>query len=344
MGNARRDIFIDFLKGLCIISVVLTHSLPVEVQKSTAFALWGQMAVPLFLILQTYHVFNAALRRKRDGNPPAPLCGHYNFGKVWNRIMLPFLTVTLLTAAALTAAGRDIPTIISSCISSGGIGPGSYYVWIYLQFFLLIPLFIPLFLRFGSGYFTLSLFIILSQCLEWTCIFIEIPEPAYRLSCLRYIFLIYFGFLWTSNHICRTITVPQTIAALLSMVILTVIYYTDSSLHPFLHDSAWRTFHWVCYFYVAMLLPRIIWWIYLRIPANVKNLIVEAGRYSYEIFLWQMMVFVLFPRFILNTGHAVVDTTLFILLSTFLSILPVVAWKRMRPMLSSKWLNMTDKA
>lgn len=332
MDENRRDIFIDFLKGMCIIGVVLTHSLPVELQKLTAFALWGQMAVPLFLTLQAYHVFRHAIGRRERGLEPLPLRQHYNFGKVWTRILSPFVIVTILTGLILAVAGRDINTLLRSCVSSGGIGPGSYYVWIYLQFFLLLPLFIPLMLRHGSKPLTLVTFIIAAQCLEWVCIFTQIPEPLYRLLGLRYLFLIYFAYVWTTSHISRTITRTQTIAALASMVILTILYYTDSSLNPWLHDTPWRTFHWVCYFYVAFLLPRVIWAIYNRVPAGVKNAIAEAGRYSYEIFLWQMMVFVLFPKFLFNTGHAILDSTLIIILSTAAAILPVVAWKRFRAM------------
>lgn len=344
MGHAGRDIFIDFLKGLCIISVVLTHSLPVVVQKYSAFALWGQMAVPLFLMLQAYHVYSNALRRRHEGLPQLPLHLSYRISKVWTRILRPFLTVTLITALLLALAGRDISTIISSCISSGGIGPGSYYVWIYLQFFLLIPVFTPIFLRYGAGPLTLTAFIIVSQGLEWLCMLTHISEPLYRLSCLRYIFLIYFAFLWATNHISRTITFRQTMVSLLSMALLTVTYYTDFSLNPLLHDSAWRTFHWICYFYAALLLPRFIWWLYLHLHERLRIAIAEIGRYSYEIFLWQMMVFVLFPRFIIDTGNSVIDTTLFIILSTFISIFPVVAWKRQKPTILPKWLNMTDKA
>jgi len=330
-GN-NRDIFIDFLKGLCIIGVVLTHSLPVEVQKHVAFALWGQMAVPLFLMLQAYHVFRRAIDRHEHGLEPLPLRRHYNFGKVWTRILRPFLFVTLLTGLVLAVAGRDIHTLLWSCVSSGGIGPGSYYVWIYLQFFLLIPLFTPLMLRYGSRPLTLVTFIIAAQCLEWLCILTQIPEPLYRLLGLRYLFLIYFAYVWAGSHISRTISTAQTTASLASMVILTAIYYTGSSLNPWLHDTAWRTFHWVCYFYVALLLPRGIWAIYNRVPQQVKNIIAEAGRFSYEIFLWQMMVFVLFPKFLFKTGHPLLDSTLIIILSTAAAILPVIAWKRFKAM------------
>ena len=55
----KRDLFIDFLKGICIICVVLTHNLPQSVMKASVFVAWGDMAVPLFLLFQSYHVFHS---------------------------------------------------------------------------------------------------------------------------------------------------------------------------------------------------------------------------------------------------------------------------------------------
>lgn len=141
----QRDLFIDFLKGLCIICVVLTHNLPSEVMKATVFVLWGAMAVPLFLTLQSYHVF------KHGTASAKKLSEYYSWKKLWYRILKPFVIVTIATGAILVIAGHDPIGVIKGAIVSGGIGPGSYYVWIYLQFALLLPLCLTLFNKMGGG-------------------------------------------------------------------------------------------------------------------------------------------------------------------------------------------------
>ena len=55
------DPFIDFVKGVCIVLVVLTHCLPDIVQFYVLFPLWGRPAVPLFLIIQVLHTYKEGL-------------------------------------------------------------------------------------------------------------------------------------------------------------------------------------------------------------------------------------------------------------------------------------------
>lgn len=139
-----RDLFIDFLKGLCIICVILTHNLPPAVMKASVFILWGAMAVPLFLILQSYHVFKHGITTSKKFSE------YYPWKKIWQRILKPFAIITLATGAILVIAGHDPVSVIKEAIYAGGIGPGSYYVWIYLQFALLLPVCLTLFNKNGG--------------------------------------------------------------------------------------------------------------------------------------------------------------------------------------------------
>ncbi len=174
----------------------------------------------------------------------------------------------------------------------------------------------------------LILFVIVSQGVEWLCIYIDMPESVYRLSCLRYLFLIYLGYVWATNRISKAITKRQLILSFISLAILLTLYYTTGSLKPFLHDTPWRPFHWICYFYAALLLPWLIWKLYDKLPLKIRAIIGEVGKWSYEIFLFQMMVFILYPHSRLSVGNPYLDTIIFIVLSTLLSIIPVLIWKR----------------
>lgn len=49
------DPFIDYLKGVCIFLVVLAHCLPHT--EYILFPLWGDQAVPLFLLIQVFHAY-----------------------------------------------------------------------------------------------------------------------------------------------------------------------------------------------------------------------------------------------------------------------------------------------
>lgn len=127
------DPFLDFLKGFCIFSVVLNHCLFTALHLPKTFLLflyWGQLAVPLFLILQAYHVF------RRDYQP----VNGAQLAKMLRKIFLPFACVTLLEFL-LQLAFKDYSflELAKRTIRSGGLGPGSYYFWVYLQFFFIVP-------------------------------------------------------------------------------------------------------------------------------------------------------------------------------------------------------------
>lgn len=126
-----RDGYIDFLKGVCIIWVVLTHNLPPYLQDSIGFSVWGAMAVPLFLLLQCYHVF-----RKGFSTLNIKWRSFYNVKKLLHRIILPFIFTTVCSAIVLVLSGSPLLNVIKNALIEGGIGPGSYYFWIYVQFLI----------------------------------------------------------------------------------------------------------------------------------------------------------------------------------------------------------------
>ena len=55
--NEGYDPFIDFLKGICIFLVILKHALPASWEFALYFPLWGDAAVPIFLLIQAFHFF-----------------------------------------------------------------------------------------------------------------------------------------------------------------------------------------------------------------------------------------------------------------------------------------------
>ena len=65
----------------------------------------------------------------------------------------------------------------------------------------------------------------------------------------------------------------------------------NANLEPVFFSSGWNIFHGVCYFYPAMLLVYLIKKLYEVLPQSARDFTKKCGKYSYEIFLWQMFVF-----------------------------------------------------
>lgn len=155
--------FLDFLKGCCILFVIGSHCLPA--QQYILYPIWGQMAVPLFLLIQSFHVF-----KKEDVS-----LDKKSFVKLVNRILLPFFLVTSVAfLLKMIQEGGFTYNLLKQTIVSGGIGPGSYYPWLYLQFFLLLPI-VFLFINKFSMNLLLSgiIFILISELLELLCWYIN---------------------------------------------------------------------------------------------------------------------------------------------------------------------------
>ena len=160
------DPFIDFIKGVSILFVVLTHCLPY--QDYILFSFWGAQAVPLFLLIQVFHNYKKQLDKNQHP---------YNFNKLWKRILRPFILLLALQIVLQAFLSGDLLDTIKNAIISGGIGPGSYYVLIYIQFFLLLPVLHPL-LRDSSAFkYIILLFTSLSIIIELILSYTSPPPP-----------------------------------------------------------------------------------------------------------------------------------------------------------------------
>ena len=135
------DLSLDFVKGVCILLVILNHSTGFTFHQDSWFFLWGYPAVPLFLLIQVYHSY----KKEFDGI-------HIQWVKIWKRAFFPFLLVqTLLFAyVVVTQPTRSLHSIFMAAFYWGGRGPSSYYPWIYIQFAILLPCLRPLFRSIGD--------------------------------------------------------------------------------------------------------------------------------------------------------------------------------------------------
>lgn len=125
------------------------------------------------------------------------------------------------------------------------------------------------------------------------------PDYMYRLLFLRYFFLTYLGYLWVKRGI-----VLNKINILLSIISITAIgllYYGKSfgligEYEPLVFTTDWTIFHWFSYFLPWSFLSFFICKSYKKVEGTkIGAILLLAGKRSFEIFLFQMLVFQVSP-------------------------------------------------
>lgn len=274
------DPFIDFLKAYSIICVIIAHILPAEFYKYLLFQIWGDMQVPMFVLIQLFHAYKKGVKPK------------LNWSSLLKRIFLPFVAIQaiIIVFKALTGGG----ILLTSFIISGGYGPGSYYIWIYLQIAFLLVFLWP-WLRKLSLEQTLLVFLIVSVGFEVILSFVDCPDWLYRLLCVRYLFLIPLGLIWVEKGVL--INKKTVLYSVISIVAVLFFVFTNYDLEPFFYNTGWETHRWICYFYLPILLTYVLHLIWNRMKENqlVEKAVKWTAARSYEIFLSQMAVFVCLP-------------------------------------------------
>lgn len=314
------DPFIDFLKGICIVFVLLNHCMPSSLQQYTLFSLWGGNAVPIFLLIQVFHSYKQGI-----------LSSKVNFSKLWNRIIKPFLLTEfiILFVCSLEAyfSNNSVPAFLSTAFYGGGRGPGSYYPWIYVQFAIILPLISFVFKKLNSWQLPI-VFIIISQAFETISSLTNIPDwPYYSLSFVRYTFLFYLGYLMASDKVF--INKYTLLLSILSLIITIVIVYFPINFSPiFRSNFFWKNCHWPCYIFIPYMLIGFYKILYEKLHDGIVKFMVIVGKRSYEIFLFQLFYFmVIAPKFrilLKVLGNNYVEKFLYIIVSVLICILPFI--------------------
>ena len=134
-GKKQRIEFLDYLKAVCVIMVIITHY-GWEDKTSPFFTMLINMAVPVFMIVSGYN-FAMSNRKKADGNLEK-MYGWNMMKPKLIRFLLPFFAICLLEILLLAAQDKNIP--LFRIFVLGAYGPGSYYVPIMLQLLVIFPL------------------------------------------------------------------------------------------------------------------------------------------------------------------------------------------------------------
>lgn len=314
---------IDYIKGLCIIFVVLTHSMYRSELRQILFPYWGDTAVPIFIIIQAFHYYKKGL----DLRMP-------NVLKLWKRILLPFIiTLVLMFTAQFFICYDETDGIFSPNLYWDKRGPGSYYIFIYMELAFVIPLFAPLFKKISTKW-ALLLFIILSQLIEIISSIIHCPDIIYRNLFLRYTFLIFIGYLMAKGLILNKLTFGVGVIGIISLYLFN---YTDIDLEPLFYTSLynWKYCHWICYLYIAFLFLWFLKKSYLKLTPykSIQTSIEIIGNYSYYIYLFQIVYYATICNNISSILESLIDNHFierlaYIIISTIICIVPVIYVKR----------------
>lgn len=189
--SAERNKTVDFLKGIAILFVIITHFNWSERERAVLlFPYWVDMAVPTFLFLSGY--VNSLSRNKWVN---INLKTHYSkqrISKNFVRYTTPFLLFYFVEQIIFTIKDFGFsPKERLFQIINGGIGQGSYFFPIIIQFVFIFPLIYELIKKKREKGVAYCLLInVLYEVLK-TAYFMN--EECYRLLVFRYIFVIAMG-------------------------------------------------------------------------------------------------------------------------------------------------------
>lgn len=273
--------FFDFVKFYAITCVLIGHVIPASMLNDIGYGLWAGMQVPLFVLIQAFH----GLKKEHIS---------FNIKKMMLRIVVPFVFVEILLFSYMALMGNyGISSLFYLFLKNGGMGPGSYFPWIYLQLAFIIPVISPYIRK------PFAIWYVLLICEGFEILFslLDFSESIYRLLCVRYFMLLYLGWRWVKEGIVvnyRTLTF-----AFISL--FTVIYFEYFSVddEPYFFTTRWKFHRWPCYYYVAVGGGILLYNAY-KLMAKMEwlfRVMKLLAKCSYEIFLMQMVIIPIFPKF-----------------------------------------------
>lgn len=177
----------------------------------------------------------------------------------------------------------------------GGYGPGSYFPWVYLQLAIILHFARPLFDR-GNTTSQTILWIVICEGFEILDSY-YMPDSIHRLLAIRYLFLIYLSWRWVKDGI--VINKTTILLSILSGLSISYFFYGNFNNEPFFYTTGWSCHRWPCYFYVSTLLCYLLHIIYVSVSniSFIDRTIKFLAKCSYEIYLVQMAVIAILPRF-----------------------------------------------
>ncbi|WP_459925927.1 acyltransferase family protein [Desulfatiferula olefinivorans] len=273
---------IDFIKSIAILFVIVLHSISIELKLDVLapFHMWH--AVPIFMLIAG---INSRLYILREGYAPFKEYSFEQLKKKGTRVLIPFGFVLTVEFFIIYFYKGHMEDSLFTFILSGGYGAGSYFVPVFIQHLLFFPLVLIFLNKSKMSFFSkMAVLFCVSILLEKICIFFFISEDLYCLLYVRYFFAAALGAMLLDSKLR---VYHMIILALISFI---YIFYTSyfgyqiSFIYP-----AWIFQHAPAYFWTLMFV-LLLWFLHSKLGL-VSEKLSEIGRYSYHIFLFQMVYF-----------------------------------------------------
>ncbi|MCI8799399.1 MAG: acyltransferase [Lachnospiraceae bacterium] len=273
----KRLNYIDLYKGICILLIIFTHyDWSVEERRYFGFPFWVDMAVPVFMIISGYLY---ALT-----NNGKSLSVQYNFLRIiskWIRFIIPFSIVWILELIVhiLTDDSVTVGTILFNYVT-GGNGPGSYYFPVMIQFVIIAPMILKLIEKYNikglAACFVINLFFEILKNV------INMSVDYYRLSAIKYIFVIAYGiYLYFERE--KPLSALHIIFSIVGG--LYIIIYCYAGVIPLITSMWTGTSMFACMFIFGIMKWLIL---YDKVQQPFLELL---GKASFNIFLVQMFYY-----------------------------------------------------
>jgi peptidoglycan/LPS O-acetylase OafA/YrhL len=299
----KRDLRIDYIKAIAIISVILLHSFQTVYENSIFGPFHMLQAVPVFLLLTGLNSVNS-FERKND----IRLSYFYSWtqtSKRLKRLLIPFTVVWAFQLYVLNGMAGHEFTVKEMLITfvSGGWGPGSYFIPLILQIVFGLPLLYVLAKR-SPGIMLASTFII-NTVFELYAYYSLMPNDIYRFIALRYLFIVGLGvYMALKPRWNRWFEA----GAFISFTYIAAIHYYG--FQPPVQPN-WSSQNIYAYFWPYAVVIFLFAHLNNTAHSLFANIMQTIGRASYHIFLSQMVYFWAFSPFpILRELHRYPSTKL----------------------------------
>ncbi len=194
MTNTRNR-FIDVLKGICVIFIIITHfSWSSQERLALFFPYWIDMAVPIFMIVSGY-VYTLSYKK----NQIEKVEDAFLLKNIINKIIrytIPFAMAFMIEEIVFVIKGI-VPLSVGSIASlivtfiDGNLGPGGYYYPLMMQFIFVFPI-IHMFVK-KYEYGGVVICGVINMIYEVLQRAYMMNEECYRLLLFRYTLLIATG-------------------------------------------------------------------------------------------------------------------------------------------------------
>lgn len=187
----KRNNFLDVMKGLCILFVVVTHyNWSNQERLNYLFPFWIAMAVPMFMIISGY-----LYAKSYQKSHIVHISEAYSIHFIWKKIVRytsPFLMAYIVEIVCLVLSEQRISIEkLIKMLLTGGEGKGSYYYPIMLQFIFVFPIIYFIIKKYKEkGLILCGVMNLAYEILQWAY---SVDGDTYRLLLFRYLLVIAVG-------------------------------------------------------------------------------------------------------------------------------------------------------